>query len=77
MANILLFPEDCASSYLSQDPSDKKESYEIWKYSLGGTLQLALFKTKIRLLESDQKCLRDWSSTKPLLSLCKKDNTTN
>ena len=29
------------------------------------------------LLESDQKCLRHGSSsTKPFLSLCKKDNTT-
>ena len=35
-----------------------------------------LFKIKIRLLESDQKCLRHGSSTKPVLSFCKRDNTT-
>ena len=39
-------------------------------------LQFALFKIKIRLLESDQKCLRHGSNTKPFLSLCKRDNTT-
>ena len=33
-------------------------------------------KLKVRLLESDQKCLRHGSSTKSLLSLCKRDNTT-
>ena len=76
LPKILLFPEDCSSSGLSQDPSDKKASYEIWNYSLGSTLQFALFKIKIRLLESDQKCLRHGSSTKPLLSLCIRDNTT-
>ena len=70
MPKILLFPED-TSSGLSQDPSDKKASYEIWIYSLESTLQFALFKTKIRLVESDQMCLRHGSSTKPLLSLCK------
>ena len=73
---ILLFSEDCTSSSLSQDPSDKKANYLKWKYSLGSTLQFALFKIKIRLLESDQKCLRHGSSTKPFLSLCKRDNTT-
>ena len=72
---ILLFPEDCTSSGLSQDPSDKKLLL-IWKYSLGSTLQFALFKIKIRLLKSDQKCLRHGSSTKPFISLCKRDNTT-
>ena len=35
------------------DPSDKKASYEIWNYSLRSSLQFALFKIKIRLLESD------------------------
>ena len=40
------------------------------------TLQFALFKIKIRLLESDQKWLRHGSSTKPLLSRCKGDNTS-
>ena len=54
----------------------KKTSYEIWNCSLGSTLQFALFKIKIRLLESDQKYIRHGSSTKPLLSLCKRDNTT-
>ena len=34
----------------------------------GSTLQFALFKIKIRLLESDQKCLRHGSSTKPFIS---------
>ena len=29
LIKILLFPEDCAPSGLSQDPSDKKASYEI------------------------------------------------
>ena len=48
LPNILLFPEDCASSGLSQYPSDKKATYEIWIYSLGSTLQFALFKIKIR-----------------------------
>ena len=48
----------------------------MWKYSLGSTLQFALFKIKIRLLESDQKCLRHGSSTKAVLSLCKRENTT-
>ena len=71
LPTILLFPEDCVSSGPSQDPSDKKTSYEIWNYSLGGTLQFALFKIKIRLLESAQKCLRHGSSTKSVLSLCK------
>ena len=41
-----------------------------------GTLQFALFKIKIRLLESDQKWLRHGSSTMPLLSRCKGDNTS-
>ena len=45
-------------------------------HSLGSTLQFALFKIKIRLLESDQKCLRHGSRTKPLLSHCKRDDTT-
>ena len=54
LPKILLFPEDCASSGLSQDPSSKKTIYEIWKYSLWSTLQFALYKIKIRLLESDQ-----------------------
>ena len=76
MSKILLFPEDCASSGLSQDQSDKKASYEIGNYSIGSTLQFAIFKIKIRLLESDQKCLLHGSSTKPLLSFCKKDNVT-
>ena len=40
------------------------------KYAPGSTLQIALFKIKIRLLESDQKWLRHGSSTKPLLSRC-------
>ena len=40
------------------------------------TLQCALYKIKIKLLENDQNCLRHRSSTKPLLSLCKGDNTT-
>ena len=40
------------------------------------TLQFALFKIKIRLLESSQKCLRHGSSTKLFLSLCKRDITT-
>ena len=71
MLKILLFPEDCASSGLSQDPSDRKASYEILNYFLESTLQFALFKIKIRLLESDQKCLRHVSSTEPLLLLCK------
>ena len=70
LLKMKLFPEDCASSGLSQDPSHK-----IWKYSLGSILQFALFKIKIRLLESDQMCLRHGSSTKPLFSLCKRDNT--
>ena len=39
-------------------------------------LQFALLKIKTRLLESDQKYLRHGSSTKPLLSICKGDNTT-
>ena len=76
LQKILLFHKDCASSDLSQDPSDKITNYEIWKYSLGSILQFALFKIKIRLLESDQKCLRHGSSTRPLSSLCKRDNTT-
>ena len=76
LLKILLFPEDCTSSGLLQDPSDKKASYEIWNYSLESTLQFTLFKIIIRLLESDQKCLRHGSSTKPLLSLCKDDNTS-
>ena len=42
-----------------------------WEYTSS-----AIFKIKIRLLESDQKCLRHGSSTKPFLSLCKRDNTT-
>ena len=62
-------------SGLPQDPSDKKANYLIWKYSLGSTLQFALFKIKIILLGSDQKCLRHGSSTKPFVSLCKRDNT--
>ena len=40
------------------------------------SLQYALFKIKIRLLESDQKWLRHESSTKPLLSRCKGDNNS-
>ena len=76
MSKILLFIEDCGSSGLSQDLSDKNANYEIWNYSLGSTLQFALFKIKIRLLESDQKCLHHGSSTKPLFSLYKRDNTT-
>ena len=76
LPEILLFPEDCTSSGLSQDPSDKKATYLIWKYSLGSTLQFALLKIKIRLLKSDQKCLRHGTSTKPFLSHCKRDNTT-
>ena len=76
LSKILLFTEDCASSGLSQDPSNKKTIYSIWKYSLGSTLQFALFKIKIRLLESDQKWLRHGSSTKPLSSRCKGDNTS-
>ena len=58
MPKILLFPEHCASAGLSQGPSNKKASYEIWNYSLGSTLQFALFKIKIGFLECDQKCLR-------------------
>ena len=46
------------------------------EFSLGSTLQFAIFNIKIRLLEGDQKCLRHGSSTKPHLSLCKRDNTT-
>ena len=76
LPKIQLFPEDCASSGLSQAPSDENASYEISNYSLGSTLQFMVFKIKIRLLESDQKCLRHGSSTKPLLSFCKRDNTT-
>ena len=52
LPKILLFPEDCTSSGLSQDPSDKKAKYEMWKYSLVSTLQFALFKIKISLLET-------------------------
>ena len=37
---------------------------------------ICAIKIKTRLLESDQKCLRHGSSIKPLLSLCKRDNTT-
>ena len=48
----------------------------MWKYCPWSTLQFALFKIKIRLLESSQKWLRHGSSTKPLLSLCKGDNTS-
>ena len=48
LPKILLFLEDCSFSGLSQDPSDKKASYEIWNYSPGSTLQFALFKIKIR-----------------------------
>ena len=76
LPKTLLFHEDCASSDLSQDPSDKLATYEIWNYSLGSTLQFALFKIKIRLLESYKKGLRHGSSIKPHLSLCKRDNTT-
>ena len=54
---------------------NKIKSYEIWNYSLGSILQFALFKIKIRLLQSNQKCLHRGSSTKPLLPLCKRDNT--
>ena len=72
----LLFHVYCASSDLPQDPSDKIANYEIWNYSFESTLQFALFIIKIRLLESDQKCLCHGSSTKPHLSLCKRDNTT-
>ena len=42
-----------------------------WEYTL-----ICLFKINIRLLESDQKWLRHGSSTKPLLSRCKGDNTS-
>ena len=72
----LLFHEYCASSDLSQDPSHKMANDKIWTYSLGSTLQFALFKIKIRLIESDQKCLRHGSSTKQHLSLYKRDNIT-
>ena len=44
--------------------------------SPGSTLQFPQFKIKIRLLESDQNWLRHGSSTKPLLSRCKGDNTS-
>ena len=54
----------------------KKAIYLLWKYFLGSTLQFALFKIKIRLLESDQNCLRHGSSTNPFLSLCKRVNIT-
>ena len=47
--------------------------YMIFNYQNNPT---ALFKIKIRLLESDQKWLRHGSSTKPLLSRCKGDNTS-
>ena len=40
-----------------------------WEYS-----SICAFKIKISLLESDQKCLRHGSRTKPLLSHCKRDN---
>ena len=49
LPKTLLFHEYCASSDLSQDPSDKIANYEIWNYSLGSTLQIALLKIKIRL----------------------------
>ena len=74
---ILLFPEDCASSGLSQDPPDKKKQFI--KYGiilLGVHFNLRYSKYKIRLLESDQKCLRHGSSTKPLLSPLNRDNIT-
>ena len=73
--NPIIFHEYCAFSDLSQDPSDKIAHYKIWNYSLGSTLQFALFKIKIRILESDEKCLRHGSCTKPHLSLCKRDTT--
>ena len=76
LPKILIFPEDYTSSGLSQDPSDKKKILNMEMFSWECTLQFALFKIKIRLLESDQKCLRHESSTKPFLSLCKSDNTT-
>ena len=40
-----------------------------WEYT-----SICAFKVKISLLESDQKCLRHGSRTKPLLSHCKRDN---
>ena len=43
-----------------------------WEY----TSIFSLFKIKIRLLKSDKKWLRYGSSTKPLLSRCRGDNTT-
>ena len=71
---MLLFPEDCVSSGLSQDPPNKKNNLlnmEIFSWGVPFN-----FKIKIRLLESDQKWLRHGSSTKPLLSRCKGDNTS-
>ena len=77
MAKILLCPEDCASSGLSQDTIDKKSNLlNMETYSQPTLLQFTLFKIKIRLLESDQKCLRHGSNTKPLLSHCKRDYNT-
>ena len=74
---FLLFPEDYASSGLSQDPSHIFFFIKYGNiYTLESILLFTLFKTKIRLLENDQKCLRHGSSTKPLLSHCKRDNTT-
>ena len=65
-----------SKGYKSQDPSDKKANHYIWIYSLGSTLQFAQLKIKIKLLESDQNCLRHGSSTTPFFSLCKRNNTT-
>ena len=65
--DFFLFLEDCASYGLSQDLSDKKPfllKYLIWKYSHGSTRQFLLYKIKIRLLESDQRCLRHGISKK-------------
>ena len=41
-----------------------------------GYTSICAIQIKIRLLESDEKWLRHGSSTKPLLSRCKGDNTT-
>ena len=75
LSKTLLFPEDCTSSGLSQDLFDKNKllNMEIfsWEYT-----SIALFKIKIRFLESDRECLRHGSSTKPFSSHCKRDNIT-
>ena len=54
----------------------KKQFIKYGNIPLGEHFNLRYSKYKIRLLESDQKCLRHEISTKPLLSLCKGDNTT-